>query len=68
MLPFEHVVAQKVNIKLFREFDVENISVKLQHDPCNSLGVIVFTGKLTLNKFESSKRTHKGHYRTPPIC
>ncbi len=29
MLPFEHDVVQKVNTKLVRDFDVENISVKL---------------------------------------
>ncbi len=33
----------KVNIEFVRDFDVENISVKLQNDACNSLGVIVFT-------------------------
>ncbi len=47
MLPFEHDVVQKghpkVNIKVVWDFDVENISVKLQHDSCNSLGGIVFT-------------------------
>ncbi len=39
MPPFEHDLVQKVkkvNIKLVRHFDVENISVKLQHDVYNS--------------------------------
>ncbi len=33
----------KVNIKLVQDYDVENISVKLQHDACNCWGVIMFT-------------------------
>ncbi len=39
MLPFEHDLVKegqtKVNIKLIRDFDVENRSVKLQNDACN---------------------------------
>ncbi len=33
----------KVNIELVRDFDVENISVKLQHDACNCWGINMFT-------------------------
>ncbi len=39
MSPFEHDLVQKVtkvNIELVRDFDMENISVKLQHHACNS--------------------------------
>ncbi len=48
MLPFEHDLVQKVNIKLVRDFDVDNISVKLQNDTGNSCRVIVFTRQLDL--------------------
>ncbi len=51
MLPFEHDLFQKVkkvNIELVRDFDVENISVKLQNDAANSCRVIVFTRQLDL--------------------
>ncbi len=50
MLPFEHVLVQKVikgqtrvNIEHLRNFEVENITVKLQHDAYNCRGLIVFT-------------------------
>ncbi len=52
MLPFEHDLFQKghakVNIELVRDFDVENICVKLQKDSGNSCRVIVFTRQLDL--------------------
>ncbi len=38
----------KVNIELVWDFDVENISVKLQNDTGNSCRVIVFTRQLPL--------------------
>ncbi len=38
----------KVNIKIIRDFDVENISVKLQNDTGNSCRVIVFTRQVDL--------------------
>ncbi len=40
--------ATKVNIELVRDFDVENISVKLQNDTGNFCSVIVFTRQLDL--------------------
>ncbi len=51
MLPFEHDLFQKVkkvNIELVQDFDVENISVKLQNDGGNSYIIIVFTRQLDL--------------------
>ncbi len=33
----------KVNVKLFRDFGVEKIPLKLQHDACNAWRVIAFT-------------------------
>ncbi len=51
MLPFYHDLFQKVknvNIELVQDFDVENISVKLQNDTDNSCRVIVFTRQLDL--------------------
>ncbi len=51
MLPIEHDLVQgvkKVNIELVRDFDVENISVKLQNDTGNSYRVNVFTRQLDL--------------------
>ncbi len=39
---------QKVNIKLVRDFDVENIIVKLWNDTGNSYRVIIFTRQLDL--------------------
>ncbi len=52
MLPVEHDLVQKgqtkVNIELIQDFDVENISVKLQKDTGNSSRVIVFTRQLDL--------------------
>ncbi len=51
MLPFEHDLFQKVkkvNIELVRDYDVENISGKLQNDTANSCSVIVFTMQLDL--------------------
>ncbi len=56
----------KVNIELVRDFDVENISVKLQNNTGNSCWVIVFTRQLDRELFESSKRSHKGQHRTFP--
>ncbi len=53
MLPFEHDLIQKVkkdNIELIRNFDVENISVKLQNNTGNSCRVIVFTRQLDLEQ------------------
>ncbi len=38
----------KVNTNLIRDFDVENISVKLKNDTGNSCRVIVFTMQLDL--------------------
>ncbi len=38
----------KVNIELVRDFDVENISVKLPNDTGNSCRVIMFTRQLDL--------------------
>ncbi len=49
----------KVNIELIKDFDVENISVKLQNDIGNSCRVIVFTRQLDLElvwKFEKVKQ------------
>ncbi len=52
MLPFEHDLVQKgqtkVNIELVQDFDVENVSVKLQKDTGNCCRVIVFTRQLDL--------------------
>ncbi len=51
MLPFEHDLfqnVQKVNFDLVRDFDVENISVKLQNDTGNSCIVIVFIRQIDL--------------------
>ncbi len=39
MLPFEHDLVQKVNIEQVRDFDVENIYVKLPNDTGNSCRV-----------------------------
>ncbi len=44
MLPFEHDLVQKVkkvNIELVRDFDVENIFVKLPDDTGNSCSLTV---------------------------
>ncbi len=47
---------------------MENISVKLQHDECNSWGVkLCSQGNLTVSKFEVENITHKGQYRTRSI-
>ncbi len=68
MLPFELDLVQKVNIQLVQYFNVENISVKLQHFMMHALAkeLSCSQGKLTLSKFESSKRSHKGQHRTRP--
>ncbi len=46
----------KVNIKHIWDFDVENISVKLQHDACNCLGVNVFTRQPDLDQVWKFKK------------
>ncbi len=48
----------KVNIELVRDFDEENISVKLQNDTGNSCRVIMFTRQLDL---WASLKVQKGH-------
>ncbi len=37
-----------VNIKLVHDFNVENVTVKIHHDPYNSWGVIVFRSQLNI--------------------
>ncbi len=56
----------KVNIKLVRDFDVENISVKLRNDTGNSCRIIVFTRHLDLERVLKFKKSHKGQCRTRP--
>ncbi len=53
----------KVNIALVRDFDVENISVKLWNDTGNSCRVIVFTRQLDLEPVWKLKKSHKGQCR-----
>ncbi len=67
MLPFEHDLVQKgqkvqtkVNIELVRDFDVENIFVKLPNDTGNSCRVIVFTRQLDLETIPFSLRGLRG--------
>ncbi len=51
MLLFEHDLVKKVikvNVELIRDFDEENIFVKLPDDTGNSCRVIVFTRQLDL--------------------
>ncbi len=66
----------KVNIKFIPDFDVENISVELQHDGCNSWGVIVFTRQPDLEQVWKFKKVTQRSisnlsdmlmWRTPPI-
>ncbi len=73
MLPFEHDLFQKVkkgrqrlNIELVRDFNVENISVKLQNDTGNPCRVIVFTMQHDLELVGRFKRSQKGQCRTRP--
>ncbi len=48
-------------------FDVENISVRWQHDACNSWGVIMFVRQYDLGLIIvllCSKMSHSGQYQT----
>ncbi len=54
----------KGNIELVHDFDVENISLKLQNDTGNFCRVIVFTRQLDLELVWNSKRSHKGQCQT----
>ncbi len=54
----------KVNIVLVCDFDVDNISVKLQNDTSNSCRVIVFTRQFDLELVWKFKRSHKGQCQT----
>ncbi len=56
----------KVNIEQVRDFDVENICVKLQKDTGNSCRVIVFARQLDLELVWKVKRSHKGQCQTHP--
>ncbi len=50
----------KVNVKLIRDFYVENNHIKLQHDTGNLWRVIVFT------RFRTLQPTHPSNDNTPP--
>ncbi len=57
--PWPSSKGQRSNLDLIRDFDIENIPVKL-HVACNSWGVIEFISQLD---FEHSKRSHKGQHQ-----